>query len=419
MQRRATPARIKAPHPLPLALVVAIVAVLAAWTSGPSTDPAIASLTQGGNVAGGVIGGGHHGGSGGGHRGSLRSVVTGHRAELRKTVPIAERSGEKTRSAVSVRLPRLSRGDKVRLNGEVTISTTCVEQIRRCIGRSYDFDPRLRAQIVLSSGRDIVGSRTTAVSKPVTLTCQQTRPNRNHHCPLTIENTSFNVHALRKLPCQAKDCHLNLTLDASNHNATGEEFVVVGSDQPDGSVEGGKARVSATVSHGRIKVDERRTTRRINDSLPPSFDGGKRVVYSQKLDNLKRNDVLLIEAVQRTAIEDLPYFVSDQIVVTTRRNAYRPSALTRRIVSRSGLASETTGFNCTIGSSAFQSPCTSRKAGMATIESVPKNRRGQPKALYVNLVSRAFPKIAQARASYKPARIVKGGSMAVTRLRPR
>ena len=409
------------PRPLELALVVAFTVALATWIGGPSSDPAMAGLTQGGSVAGGVIGngGGHNGGSGQGHRGTLRSVVTGRRAELRETVPIAAQSGEKTRSVVSVKLPTLSPGDHVRLNGEVVISTTCVEQIRRCIGRSYDFDPHLRAQIVLASGRDVVGSRTAAVSKPVTLTCQQTRPNRNHHCPLTIEDGSFNVGKLRKLPCPAKDCHLNLTLDASNHNASGDEFVVVGSDQPDGSVEGGKARVSATVSRGRIKVDKRRTTRRINNKLPPSFEGGKRVIYSQRLDNLHRDDVLVIQADQRTAIENLPYFVSDQIVVTTRRDAFRPSSLTRRIVSRSGLASETTGFNCTLGNSAFQSPCPTRKAGMATIESVPKNRRGQPKTLYVNLVSRAFPKIAQARATYQPARIVKGGSMTVTRLRRR
>lgn len=348
---------------------------------------------------------------------SLRSVVTGRRAELRETVPIAPRAGAKTRSVLSVKLPTLRRGDRVRLNGEVAVTTTCVEQISRCIGRTYDFSPHLRARIVLAKGPKAVGARTKRVSKPVRLTCEQTRPNRNHHCPLTIESGSFKVRELRKLPCPAKRCRLNMALDASNRQATSNEVVVVGADQPNGTVEGGKARLSAVVSHGRVEAEKRRTSKRLHNKLPVAFDGGKTVIYSQRLDNLRAGDVLLIGSRQRTAIQGLPYFISNQIVVSTRRRAFRPTALSRRTVSRSGLASETNGFNCTIGPSAFQSPCVAIKAGMATIQSVPRDGQGRPKPLYVNLVSRGFPKIAQARPAYPPARILDGGSLTVRRLR--
>jgi len=44
---------------------------------------------------------------------------------------------------------------------------------------------------------------------------------------------------------------------------------------------------------------------------------------------------------------------------------------------------------------------------------------GAATPLFVNLVSRAFPKLAQARGSYPPARILQGGSLSVRRLRAR
>jgi len=348
----------------------------------------------------------------------LKGVATGRRAELRPTIPIASQPGGETRTVLSVKLPELNRGDTVRFNSEVVITTTCVEQIGRCIGRTYDYDPRLEGRVVLADDPDATKRDTRPVSGAVGLSCEQTRPNRNHHCPLVIDNGSFTVRELRDLPCKPANCRLNMTVDASHRNASSDQFVVVGSDQPDGSVEGGKARLSAAVSSGRLEITERETKAIVHRKLPASFEGGKTVVYSQRLTGLRKGDVLLVQARQRTAIQRLPYFISDQIVVTTRRGATRPSGLTRRIVSRSGLASETTGFNCTIGPSAFQSPCPAVKAGMAVIERTPENKRGRSKPLYVNLVSRGFPKLAQsARGKFPPARIVKGGGLEVRRLR--
>jgi hypothetical protein len=350
--------------------------------------------------------------------GSLDGYETGRRAELVPTVPVASRAGDATRSVLSLKLPRLERGDTVRFNGEVTITTTCVEQISRCIGDSYRYDPRLRARIVIASDRaDANRGNTVDVSRTVGLTCEQTRPNRNHHCPLVVEGGSFTVRELRDLPCPADGCRLNMLVDAFEKGARANQVVVVGADQEDGSVEGGKARLSAAVSHGRIEIEERRTTNIRDATLPASFSGGKTVVYSQRLGRLARGDVLLVRSAQRTAIRRLPYFISNQIVIGTRPTATGPSRLTRRVVSRSGLATETTGFNCTIGASAFSSPCRGIKAGLVTIERNPVDKRGRRVALYVNVVSRGFPKLAQARASFPPARVRRGGALTVRRLR--
>lgn len=350
----------------------------------------------------------------------VEAVMTGRRAELRETVPIGSRRDRRTRSVLSVKLPRLSRGSRIDVTGEVTISTTCVEQISRCIGRSYRFDPHLRAWIVLARDPGITRRRRSVeVSTTTTLTCEQTRPNRNHHCPLVVEGGTLRVGDLKDLPCPADDCRLNMLVDASSRKATGGEVVVVGADQEDGSVEGGKARLGAVVGRGPLRVDRRRTERERTRKLSASFEGGKEVVYSQRLTNLRRGDVLVARAHQLSGISGWPYFVSDQIIVSTRPGATKPSSLSRRVVSRAGTITETNGFNCTLGPSAFSSPCRSRKVGVARVERVPRSRTGRVKPIYVNLVSRGFPKLAQRRLprGYPPVRILDGGFLDVTRIR--
>jgi len=355
---------------------------------------------------------------------AVEVAVTGRRAERVETVPIGSHAGDAARSVLSVKLPDLERGAVVDLNGEVTISTTCVEQISRCIGRSYRFDPHLQAQVVLAADPDeIRGRRTTAVSRRTSLTCEQTRPNRNHHCPLVVDRGRFRVRDLRDLPCRPDGCRLNMVVSASSRKAIGGEVVVVGSDQENGSVEGGKARLGAVVSSGSPRVRRRETRRERTSKLPASFEDGKQVVYSQRLTHLDRGDAILVRAGQRSGITGLPYFISDQIVISTRSGATRPSAVARRSVSRTGTVTETNGFNCTVGSSAFSDPCWSSKAGVAMIERAPTTKTGRRKSLYVNLVSRGFPKLAQARTAargYAPVKILDGGFLEVTRvsLRP-
>lgn len=352
-------------------------------------------------------------------RGGLAGQTTGRQAELRETVPITREPGAAEAAVLSLPLPRVKRGDRIRFGGEVTVTTTCVEPTERCIGRPYRFDPRLRARIVIAQEEHEAAGGTYPVSGAVGLSCEQTRPNRNHHCPLVISDATT-IPRPGKLPCPPASCRLNMVLSAHHRVAQPGQVVVVGADRPDGSVDGGKARLTAAIARARAKIGilERRTRRRSSRALPASFDGGQRVVYSERLKGLEAGDVLLVEARQRTKIRELPYFVASKVVLATRPNARNAGPFTRRIASRQGTATETNGFNCTIGRSAFRSPCTTRKAGLVVIERAPG--RGQLKPLYLNLVSRAFPKLAQARrGSYPPARVLRGGGLTVTRLRAR
>jgi hypothetical protein len=340
---------------------------------------------------------------------ALRSAWTPRQGELVETIPIARRRLAEPRSVLSLELPKLKRGDRIRFNGEVTATTTCVEGLERCIGRPYRFDPRLGARIVLAGRRGAAGRATEPVSARASLACEQTRPNRNHHCPLVIEGR-LTVGRPGALPCNPDSCRLNLLLDAHHRKARGGEVIVVGADRPDGSIEGGKARLSAALSRAgaELQVRERVTRRLRAGSLPAG--GTPRVVLSQRLPGLDAGDVLLASARQRTAIRELPYFVAAKIVLSTRPRSRRASRYAKRVTSRAGTLTETNGFNCTIGLSAFRSPCATHKAGLAQIKRTPR------RPLYANLVARSFPKRAQARAAFPPAR-VKRARMRITRLR--
>jgi hypothetical protein len=173
----------------------------------------------------------------GGPRRGLVAVSTSRK--LRKTVPIARRDGGKTRSVRSLRLPRLGRGDRIRLNGEVILSTTCdFPPSHDCIGRRYLFDPHLHARVVLASHAAESGRGTVPVSGRVSVTCEQTAPNINHHCPLVISRGSFRVGRLGELPCRPQACRLNLVVDAHNPGAMGGELVIVGTNTPQGIMGG-------------------------------------------------------------------------------------------------------------------------------------------------------------------------------------
>mgnify|MGYP006952622855 FL=1 len=213
-----------------------------------------------------------------------------------------------------------------------------------------------------------------------------------------------------RLPCDPASCRLNLVLDAHDRGARGGEVIVVGADRPDGTVEGGKGRLSAVLERERAQVDRRsRSTERVRaERLPPG--GSPRVVLSQRLPGLEAGDVLLASARQIAQIRELPYFVAAKIILSTRPRSRRASAYAKRVASRAGTLTETNGFNCTIGPSAFRSPCLTRKAGLAQIKRTPR------RPLYANLVVRSFPKRAQARVAFPPARVKRAG-MRITRLR--
>jgi hypothetical protein len=333
------------------------------------------------------------------------TAATGDHSELVGVLPITRRPARAPRVVMSLGpsdLPRLEVGDTLRALAEVQATTTCVEPgNERCIGRPYEFSPFVSAKLLLAGGEGVTGGRrAVSLARSKSVHCGQRRPNRNHHCVLTFQHARKRIRNLRALPCPPSRCFINLVLSAHNRRAHRGNVVVVGADTPDGSIRQDKGRLSAVVTKAAAAAPSRaRTALRVHRQLPVTRGENATSVYSIKFSNLRRGDVLVGLAKQRTSISAVPYnvFINTRIVLTGRRTGTFASRLARRVSSANGRLTEANGFNCTHGRSAYRTPCTSRKAGLVEIRRVPM-RTGDPVPLFLNLVAHTAPKLAAPRS---------------------
>ncbi len=314
------------------------------------------------------------------------------------------------------KLPRLARGDVLKLSAEVQVTTTCVTAGPRCVGRPYSFTPRISARIVLADRKRAASGRghVLALSRPQSLGCHQQRPNRNHHCVLVFRNVKARLGRHRRLPCALHRCRVNVVVSARSGRARPGNAIIIGADRPDGHIEQDMSRLNAVVIPKGVhpRITRRRTARRVHRSLPEGSpgSGGWRVVYSLKLRHLDGGDIVAAAARARTGIGSLPYsaYVASEMIIAGNPAATKPFP---RNVTLSGFVTEANGFNCTQGRSAYRTPCVTRKAGLATIRHRPVDRRGRPRPLYLNLIQRSFPKLARAGPG-DAAQVLGGGFVA-------
>lgn len=351
-------------------------------------------------------------------------ATTGNQRERVNTIAIQRHAKKSRRVVFSIgphRLPDPRRGSTLEASGEVTLTTTCVDSSSRCIGRRYGFSPEIGMRIVLSGRPGATGGRrAVAVSRRIRAVCSQHRPNRNHHCPLVIEHSKLRIPKVTKLPCKPSHCRLNMVVDASAPKARHGDVVVVGADRPNGEIDHRKGRLNATLfARGSGRGNRRRSSDTVNGSIPLGSEGsgGQEVVFSVKVSHLHRGDALLARGRQLTDIGGFPFsaFVADQLIVATSRHATKPHGIARHAISFHGSLSAVNGFNCTQGPSSWQTPCLSRKVGLGRVQHNVVDKRGRDVPLFVNLVSRAFPKLASAPGGASAA--VRGGFVEVRRLK--
>ena len=210
-----------------------------------------------------------------------------------------------------------------------------------------------------------------------------------------------------------------MVVDASDPKARNGDVVVVGADRPDGDIDQRKGRLNAAVfERGAPHGKRRRSSKPVHATIPMGSEGsgGDEVVFSVKVSHLERGDALLARARQLTDIGHLPYsaFVAGELIVGTSRTSTVPHGLARKRISYHGTLSAVNGFNCTQGHSGYATPCLSRKVGLGQVQRDIVNKKGKDVPLFVNLVSRAFPKLASANGG---SAIIRGGFVEVRRLK--
>jgi hypothetical protein len=261
----------------------------------------------------------------------VQAASTQDGSELVQTVPITRRSGASPAVVLSLgpgQLPALGAGYTLRSSAELQVSTTCVTPSVRCIGKPYAYSPLFTAQIVLASSQGATsGAGVLPLSPQVQMGCGQKRPNRNHHCVLTLPNLVRPIAPTDQLPCATGGCFLNLVVSAHNPNAKKGNVLVIGNDQPDGSVKGGRGRLNAIVTAPGEDAFALRlnTADRSSRTIPLGSEssGFQTVAYSVRVDGLQVGDVVSATALQRTGVGSLslPAFVGDQIILSSKPNS--------------------------------------------------------------------------------------------------
>lgn len=331
---------------------------------------------------------------------AARLIATGQESELVRSVGIKRTRRASERVVMSIgpgRLGNLADGDRLAVSSEVQVSTTCADRGRRCVGRRYHFGPIVTARVVLF-GHGKRGTHGRPLSGRKRVTCWQRRPNRNHHCTLTIGGGGGTIDQ-SKMPCAPDRCHVNLVVGAHHRRARRGHRVILGGDRPDGRVVQDKGRLNVvTLPAERPPRTRVRVGELLKRSLPvrPRSGSRRRVVYSVAVPELRAGEVLVADGRFATRIGALRYnaFVSARMILADRPGAVRVTKVVRPIASREGRFGEHNGFNCTQGRSGYRTPCVTRKAGAVRIRrDAVDAKTGKPITLYVNLVASARPRL--------------------------
>lgn len=370
-----------------LVAAIVILALVGIATAGPTAKP-----------------------SGGARAGIVRVATSGNYSERIEKLPIAKRAGQEKRVVMSLgpkKLPRLRRGDRLKLSSEVQFTLNCTSKIPRCIGPPYRYSPKVTTQLILA--RSASSKHGLALARSRRDVCQQHRP-REHHCVFVIGSAGLRIKDTDKLPCPPDGCFVNLVVSANNPDAGKQDVLIVGGNKPSGAIPQDRGRINAVLMHpaNGDYPHARRTRDRVQKELP--LDLKRRVVYSQRLPHLEAGDQLAVDAKVVTKRAGLPYSVrtSSQLILGGSRDEAKPGPFARRLGGR-GEIGESNGFNCTRD----RETCTTHKVGVLRIAHSAR-LRGKFRPVFVNVVMIVGPKRFEAGPNDRYG-VLRRGGLSVTR----
>jgi hypothetical protein len=297
-------------------------------------------------------------------------AATGKDAELFDRVPITKGPGQAKRVVLSMAsgggsfsaLPSLKRDDRLVVLAELEVTTDCPRPGPGCVASPYTFAPTVDAQLLLASSSKATdpGPHALALGKPQR---QQVTQERHHHV-FVFPDAELKVPA-GGLPWSGKS-NLNLVLSASHPSASGGQVLLVGQNEPDGTVDinQGRLNVLRLRSAGGSDAETTRTAHRLARKLPVQ-KGQRTVVYSLPLSKLKKDEQLVVSAHLPTSARGLGYQarVSTELVLAADHTDTKSGRGMKALGSLRGEITKFNGFNCLPGAAS----CLTRKVGVLRI----------------------------------------------------
>jgi hypothetical protein len=273
------------------------------------------------------------------------------------------------------RIPDVVPGDRLRVMAETEVTTDCEHRSPACVGNPYTYAPVVQGRLLLA------GSQRTAEAGRAKL-IKELRPrslsHKQHHGVIVFADAELLVGE-RDLPGRGGRPHVNLSLDAHHRQARRGHKLLIGENEPDGSVGQDKGRLCVVRLRGSLpRLDPVKTTSREARQLP-IVKGEERVVYSLPLPGLTKGEQLAVRAKLTTSTTDLDYWarVSARLVLADRRTEKVVGERAKKVSTFRGAITERNGLHCRPGDKG----CTTWKVGVLRMT------ESAGKRLFVNLVA--------------------------------
>ena len=301
-------------------------------------------------------------------------------------------------------LPDLRPGDRLLVSAELEVTTDCRRQQPDCVGKPYGYAPQVEATLLLASGRSVASlepDRARKLGKKQRKRCTHER----HHDVLVFDNVVYDVPK-GGLPWSGQSC-TNLAISASHSHAKKGEFLVIGQHDPGGVIKGDMGGISVVrLRPGQQTLPRPLRTAHRRVRRLPVVKGQRAVIYSQKLEGLKRGEQLSVRAKVNASTAHLSYpaRMTTEIVLAGGPDDSDPGGEAKRVTPESPQICRGNGFNCLPA----ESPQPAQKAGAIRIV------RDAKAPLYVNVFLVTGDPLGQAKSGDE-LRIVEGGFLEVMR----
>ncbi len=291
-------------------------------------------------------------------RASVLACSTGKDAERGdKLLPITRKPGGARQVVVSLgagkepysRMPDLAPGDRIEISGELEV-TTDAPDAKSAVAKPYGYNPVIDPKLVLAEAADVEGGgdRGVALASLPSEVCHQER----HHTLVTFAGVSYTVPR-RGLPWRGRS-HLNLVLDAHHPSAREGQMLLIGQNEPPrrpgarAYVKGNMAKLNVVRYRGSPGPPFRRITAREPSSTHvPIRKGHRTVVYSARLDDLKRDEQLVVRGELRVSNpHHYAARVSTEVVASESRSGTDPTRAIAEACAFRGQICQFNGTNC-------------------------------------------------------------------------